>query len=78
MLGLRYGLPAALAIAGVLFLVIRRDTLGLEMWAMLWGSAMSILLFNLLFRLGVSGDRERQAEAAAREHLRRHGRWPDE
>lgn len=78
MFGLRYGLPAALALAGVLFLVIRRDTLGLEMWSMLWGSALAILLFNVLFRLGASGDREREAEAAAREHLRLHGRWPDE
>lgn len=78
MRSLRYGLPAALAIAGVLFLAIRRDTLGLEMWAMLWGSAISVLLFNLLFRLGASGDRERQAEAEAREYFAKHGRWPDE
>jgi len=78
MRSLRYGLPAALALAGVLFLAIRRDTLGLEMWAMLWGSAISILLFNVLFRLGATGDRERVAEEQAREHLRIHGRWPDE
>lgn len=78
MRALRYGLPAALAVAGVLFLAIRQDTLGLEMWAMLWGSAISVLLFNVLFRIGASGDRDRQAEEAAREHLRVHGRWPDE
>jgi hypothetical protein len=33
---------------------------------------------NYLYRLGVSGDRERGAEDRAREYLDRHGHWPDE
>jgi hypothetical protein len=78
MRAIRYGLPAVLALTGLGFLIVRQDTLGLEMWAMLTGSAISILLFNLLFRLGASGDRERQAEVEAREYFSRHGRWPDE
>jgi ABC-type transport system involved in cytochrome bd biosynthesis fused ATPase/permease subunit len=74
----RYVLPAALAIAGILFLTIRMDTLGIEMFAMLVGAALSVLLLNWLFRLGSKGDEERAAEAAARDYYSAHGRWPDE
>lgn len=74
----RYVLPAVLFVAGVLFLTIRGDSLGVEMFAMLVGAALSVLLLNFLFRLGSSGDRERQAEADARDYYSEHGRWPDE
>ncbi len=37
-----------------------------------------MLLINLLFRLGVSGDREREREEEARRYLDEHGVWPDE
>ena len=42
------------------------------------GAALSVLLLNWLFRLGAAGDREREDEEAAREHIARTGRWPDE
>jgi len=42
------------------------------------GAALAVLLLNLLFRFGAEGDRERQAEEAAREYFARTGRWPDE
>ena len=44
------------------------------------GAALAVLLLNWLFRLGAEGDREREREAeeAAREHMARTGRWPDE
>jgi hypothetical protein len=47
-------------------------------WAMLVGAGLSVALLNLFFRIGVSGDREREREEAAREHYGRTGRWPDE
>lgn len=78
MVALRYVLPTALAVAGVAFLVAGGETLRYEMFAMLAGAAISVLLFNLLFRMGASGDRERAAEDEAREFLRVHGHWPDE
>jgi len=78
MRALRYGLPGVLALIGFAFLIIRRDTTGIEMWAMLVGAALAVLLMNLLFRMGQSGERERDAEIEAREYLSRHGRWPDE
>jgi chromate transport protein ChrA len=78
MRSLRSGLPAALAVIGFAFLLIRRDTTGFEMWSMLVGAAISVLLFNVLFRMGASGDRDREREAQAREYFAEHGRWPDE
>ncbi len=42
------------------------------------GAALAVLLLSWLFRLGAEGDREREAEEAAREHMARTGRWPDE
>ena len=35
-------------------------------------------MLNALYRLGVSGDREREEEEDARTFLDVHGRWPDE
>ena len=37
-----------------------------------------MLLLNVLFRMGAEGDRERQAEEAARDYYTKHGHWPDE
>jgi hypothetical protein len=42
------------------------------------GAGLSVLLVNVLFRFGVSGDRERADEDAARRAFDRTGRWPDE
>jgi hypothetical protein len=75
---LRYGLPLAFIVAGFIVLIVRRDTTGLEGWAMLVGAGISVLLFNILFRMGASGDRERREEEEAREFFSRHGHWPDE
>ena len=48
----------------------------LEGGAGIIGAGVSIVLLNLFFRIGSSGDREREAEDAAREYFERHGRWP--
>lgn len=75
---MRYGLPAAVAIAGLVVLVLNRSIDGLEGFAMLVGAAAAILLLNVLYRVGVSGDEERDREAEARDYLDAHGHWPDE
>ena len=43
-----------------------------------YGLPVLICLVNVLFRVGVSGDRERADEDAARREFDRTGRWPDE
>jgi hypothetical protein len=75
---LRYGLPALLVVAGFVILFAVDGPIRWDGWAMCVGSGLSILLLNALFRYGASGDRERDAEDAAREYLGRHGHWPDE
>jgi hypothetical protein len=34
-------------------------------------------LLNVLYRIGVQGDREREREEEARRYFDEHGRWPD-
>jgi hypothetical protein len=54
------------------------DGTGLDAFAAFVGAGSSIWLINFLWRLGVSGDDERDIEARDRVYLREHGHWPDE
>jgi hypothetical protein len=74
----RYGLPAGLVLAGFVLLFAAPDNTRYEGFAMCVGAGLAVLLLNVLFRLGASGDRERDDEDAAREYLAVHGHWPDE
>ncbi len=74
----RYGLPVLLLIAGVVMLVVADESVALEGWAMCWGSAFALIVWNVLFRIGFSGDQDRDKEEAARRYLMEHGHWPDE
>jgi hypothetical protein len=74
----RYGLPAALIVAGFVILFAGSDSVRWDGWAMCVGAGLALLLLNVLFRYGAKGDREREAEDAAREYFAQHGRWPDE
>jgi len=78
LIAVRYVLPAAILLAGVLALILNRTLTGLEGLAMGIGVAGSVLLLNVLYRVGVSGDVERDREAEARDYLDEHGHWPDE
>lgn len=74
----RVWLPILIALSGVLLgLVVGTD----EAWeggALLVSAGISVWLFNVIFRIGVRGDRARAAEEAARAEFERTGRWPDE
>jgi hypothetical protein len=74
----RWVLPGAVSLAGLVVLVVRRDYVGLEAFALLLGAGLSIWLLNFLYRLSVSGDRDRDDEDRARRYLDEHGHWPDE
>ena len=79
MISVRYLLPAAIFLLGCALLVIDGGgKTGWEGFFMGTGAALSVLLHNWLFRLGAAGDRERDEEEAARDHLSRTGHWPDE
>ncbi len=75
----RYGVPAVIFLAGfVVFAVDPDSQRGMEIGAMLIGSALAVLLLNVLFRIGVEGDSDRDKEEAARVYFDEHGHWPDE
>ena len=74
----RYVLPAVVVLAGVVILIFNHSINGLEGFAMLVGAAGATLLLNVLYRVGVSGDVERDREAEARDYLDEHGHWPDD
>jgi hypothetical protein len=78
MIAVRYGLPAVIALIGIVILVISPTLLGLEGFVLFIAAASSILLLNVLHRIGVSGEQDRYDEEAARAYFDEHGRWPDE
>jgi hypothetical protein len=74
---LRYVLPAVVVVTGLVVMALGSAT-ELEGGAGIVSAGFAIYYVNWLFRIGVTGDREREAEDAARDYLDRHGRWPDE
>jgi hypothetical protein len=74
----RTWLPAIVVAAGVILWLVEPTVDRAEGSAGIIGAGLSIWLLNLLFRIGVKGDRERDAEVEAREYFDRHGHWPDQ
>ena len=74
----RYWLPAIVIVGGVVSLIVIGTDWALEGAAGVVGAGLAIYLVNILFRIGVSGDRERDQEEAARRYFDEHGRWPDD
>ena len=72
----RYGIPLALLIAGVVVAALSGS--GVVAGAMFISAATAVLLLNVLHRIGVAGDRDRDREEEARRFFDEHGRWPDE
>jgi len=75
---LRYGIGGVMVVAGIVMLVVDPSGLGVDGFAMAVGGGLSVLLINFLYRLGVTGDLERQQEERAREYYDEHGEWPEE
>jgi hypothetical protein len=73
----RYGIPAVLLIAG-LVVSVTAGSVGLTGGAMFVSAATAVLLLNVLHRIGVEGDKDRDREEEARRFFDEHGRWPDE
>jgi len=73
---LRYVLPAAVVLAGLVVMALGGET-DLEGGGGIVSAGLAIFFVNWLFRAGAAGDRERDAEDRAREYFDLHGRWPD-
>ncbi len=78
MITIRYGLGAAMIIAGIVVLIVSPRGLGVDGFAMAVGSGLSVLLVNFMYRVSLASNRDRDDEEAARTYLQEHGRWPDE
>jgi hypothetical protein len=78
LLVLRYGIGGVMVLAGIVMLIVDPSGLGVDGFAMAVGGGLSVLLINFLYRLGVSGDREREEEERARVYFDEHGEWPQE
>ena len=74
---IRYGIPLALLIAGVI-VSATAGGVGLAAGALFFSAGTAVLLLNVLYRIGVEGDKERDTEQSARHFFDEHGRWPDE
>jgi hypothetical protein len=75
----RIWLPVAIIVAGLVAIVVSGfSETGLAGGFSLVGAGLAVWLLNFFFRLGVSGDRERDAEDRARRFYDEHGFWPDE
>ena len=79
MLGfVRYGLPLALALAGVVLIVFAHTSEADAAGITLIGVGALVSIANSFIRLSESSNRDREAEEEARRYFDRHGHWPDE
>jgi hypothetical protein len=75
----RVWLPVAIAIAGVVGIVIGHGrTAAAAAGVGLIIAALIVWLLNWLYRMSVESNRDREREEEAREYFDRHGRWPEE
>ena len=73
----RHGIPALAVLAGIVAMCFGTAT-SLVGGAGLIGAGVATWLIAWLYRVGVEGDRTRDAEERARRYFERHGRWPAE
>jgi hypothetical protein len=75
----RTWLPISIIVSGfVVALVTGFSETGVEGGTLLVAAGLSVWLLNLLYRVGVQGDRERDKEDRARAYFDEHGYWPDD
>lgn len=75
----RYVVPGLIFLAGVIVSAVASDKeTGLLIGTMFMGAAIAVFLLNFFYRMGVEGDKDRDAEDARRRYFDEHGHWPDE
>jgi hypothetical protein len=76
---IRLWLPAIVCLIGIVIGVSEGfNATGFDATMAFIGAGSAIWLINFLWRLGVSGEDERDKEDAARAYLSKHGHWPDD
>ncbi len=74
----RFWFPLVLIVVAVAMLIISPDIVGIEGFALMFGGALGVIVSNRIHRMGLAGERDRDAELDARAFLDRYGVWPDE
>jgi hypothetical protein len=75
----RVWLPILIMVGGVIAIVASGGSeAGWEGGVAIIAAGASVWLLNIIFRVGVQGERDRDAEDAARDFYAEHGYWPDE
>jgi high-affinity Fe2+/Pb2+ permease len=83
----RIWLPLAIAVAGVVLIVLGHASLSNQAGGRALEAASGVALLivaiivwmvNWMFRLSVQSNRDREVEEEAREYFDRHGYWPGE
>jgi chromate transport protein ChrA len=74
---IRYVLPAVILVVGIAISATAGHS-GVTAGALFISAATAVLLFNVLWRMGVEGNEDRDREEEAREYFDEHGRWPDD
>ena len=70
-------LPAAIAVVGIVLIVVGGDA-ARGAGIVLVGVAGLVVLANLLMRLAIQSEGDREREEERRRYFDRHGHWPDE
>jgi hypothetical protein len=79
LLVVRHGIPALIAVVGVIGIVIGHGTHGAAgAGVVLLGVAAMVWMLNWLFRLSLSSNTDRDKEEQARDYYSKHGHWPGE
>jgi len=74
----RLWLPLIIIVAGLLVGIIGNSLTAWEGAGLIMSAGLSVWLLNILFRVGVRGDRDRGREEDARDEYERTGVWPDD
>jgi len=75
----RVWLPMAIAVAGVVAIVIGHGQTGTAAAGVgLLIVALIVWMVNWMFRMSVESNRDREREEEARRYFEEHGRWPGE
>jgi hypothetical protein len=78
LLAVRYGVPIAIVLAGFLVMLVGSSSSAVHGGLGIIGAGLSVGLLNVFYRMSVTGDKDRDAEDAARDYFDLHGRWPDD
>lgn len=74
----RYVLPALIVVGGLVPVLVSDSKSALHGGLGIIGAGIAVWLLSYFYRVGASGERERDAEEEARAYFDRHGRWPDD